>query len=230
MSKKYTVIMSDEMKSVKVLEFSGKEADWDMWSRKFLAIAAIRRYKDVLLKVVKTPAHDFDFSTITDDADREIQKKIVEQNNNAYRDLLLYMKEQTEFNIISQAISTELPDGDASMAWENLKDEFKPETGNKYVKLKGEFYKSSLEDKKTSVTTWIVEQDLKRAHLNKLEKDCVDEEDFMMHILGSLPSEYDEVVLNLQKVAKRQQVDRQEPQRTLEGQAQLDEERSRLDR
>jgi hypothetical protein len=53
-----------------------------------------------------------------------------------------------------------------------------------------------------SVTAWIVDQDLKRAHLNKIKQDCVDEEDFMAHVLGSLPSDYDEVVLNLERELK----------------------------
>jgi hypothetical protein len=143
--------MSDDMKSVKIPEFNGKEAEWDMCSRKFQAIATIRGYKSVLLGNETPPTADKDLTTIIDTADRAFQKKLRAGNESGYRDLLLAMKNQTEFNIISQATSEALPDGDLKLAWDNIKDEFKPETGNEYVQLEGEFYKASLDDKNMSV-------------------------------------------------------------------------------
>ena len=47
--------MSTELKSIRVLEFDGKESSWEGWSEKFKARAKRKGYKDMLLgKVIKT--------------------------------------------------------------------------------------------------------------------------------------------------------------------------------
>ena len=40
--------MSEE-KSIRIIEFSGKQSDWDGWSEKFLAKAEHKGYKKLLL-------------------------------------------------------------------------------------------------------------------------------------------------------------------------------------
>ena len=40
----------DEIKAVRKLAFSGKQEDWDEWSKKFLGIVAERGSADVLLE------------------------------------------------------------------------------------------------------------------------------------------------------------------------------------
>ena len=42
-------------KTIRVIPFSGKQEEWRMWSRKFLARAKIRGYKEVLLGLVDVP-------------------------------------------------------------------------------------------------------------------------------------------------------------------------------
>jgi hypothetical protein len=42
--------MSDGVeKTIRVLPFSGKKDDFTMWSKRFLARARVRRYRDVML-------------------------------------------------------------------------------------------------------------------------------------------------------------------------------------
>ena len=42
-------------RSIRVLPFSGKSSDWKIWSRKFLARANRRGYKNILLGKDKVP-------------------------------------------------------------------------------------------------------------------------------------------------------------------------------
>ena len=47
--------MSTELKSIRVLEFDGKESSWEGWSEKFKARAKRKGYKGMLLGKVKIP-------------------------------------------------------------------------------------------------------------------------------------------------------------------------------
>ena len=47
--------MTDSTASIKIIPFSGKKADWPVWSEKFLARAKRRGYRDHLLGIVETP-------------------------------------------------------------------------------------------------------------------------------------------------------------------------------
>jgi hypothetical protein len=59
--------MTDIEKSLKLIPFSGKSEDWRMWSRKFLARAVVKKYREILLGEVVVP---FD---INGDEDEEAQ-------------------------------------------------------------------------------------------------------------------------------------------------------------
>ena len=49
-------MMSDQdEKVIRVLNFSGKQDDWDMWSRKFLAMAYRKKYQGVLTGRTQIP-------------------------------------------------------------------------------------------------------------------------------------------------------------------------------
>ena len=43
-------------RSVRIIPFSGKKSDWRIWSRRFLAAAGKKKYKDVLLGIEASPA------------------------------------------------------------------------------------------------------------------------------------------------------------------------------
>ncbi len=47
--------MTTDLKSIKVLEFSGKTSDWEGWSDKFLTRGKQLGYKKLVLDQVKIP-------------------------------------------------------------------------------------------------------------------------------------------------------------------------------
>ena len=74
---KISVSMSNiEEKSVRIIEFSGKQADWDGWSKKFLARAKHRGYKGLLLGRDKVPTQEqlVLAETSSSDSDKKILK------------------------------------------------------------------------------------------------------------------------------------------------------------
>ena len=42
-------------KTIRVISFSGKKSEWPIWEEKFLARAARKKYKDVLLGKTEIP-------------------------------------------------------------------------------------------------------------------------------------------------------------------------------
>ncbi len=85
-----------EEKSVRIIEFSGKQADWDGWSEKFLARAKCRGYKGLLLgrDKVKMQEQLVLAETSSSDSDKEILK-LGELNELAYEDIVLSINHTT---------------------------------------------------------------------------------------------------------------------------------------
>ena len=160
--------------TIRVLPFSGKESKWRMWSRKFIATAMARGYKEVLEPRDPTIA-----AQETD-------------NDKAYNDLMLSINDEVTFGIVDEALSEAHPTGDARLAWSELKRKFEPKTGFSEVKLKREFNSSQLaegEDPDAYVNGLLHKKRQLEVMGTKLS-----ERDVMIHILGSLPSAYDTMV------------------------------------
>jgi hypothetical protein len=64
----------------------------------------------------------------------------LEDNNLAYNDLILSCQENIAFGIVDESVSVAFPDGDARVAWRNLRARFEPNTGAAKVQLKQEFH------------------------------------------------------------------------------------------
>ena len=92
---------SDDFKTISVLPISGKEEDWNRWSKTFLSTANSRGYREVL-----KPTNE----KVLADADKNI---------NAFSDLMLACQDDVTFGIIEESVSTDFPDGDARLAWKN---------------------------------------------------------------------------------------------------------------
>ena len=88
----------DNFSTIRVLPFSGKEEDWNRWSKTFLSMATSRGYREVL-----TPTNE----NVLADADKNI---------NAYSDLMLACQDDVTFGIIEESVSMDFPDGDARLA------------------------------------------------------------------------------------------------------------------
>ena len=50
-----STVNQDELKAIKVLKFTGKESEWDHWSKKFVALVRARGFAGILLGTEKAP-------------------------------------------------------------------------------------------------------------------------------------------------------------------------------
>ena len=174
--------MSEE-KAIRIIPFSGKKTDWRQWSRKFLAIAHRRGFKEYLDGT----------STITSTATpEEIQK-----NTQAYNEMLLAMTDDVSFGLVDESTSTLCPDGDAAMAWTKLQSKYESQTSASRVKLMNQFTNNKLRKLSQDPDVWISELELIRTRLKKMGSD-IDESYIMIHIMNNLPSAYDNLIDSLE--------------------------------
>ena len=130
-------------KSIRVVAFDGKHKNYKKWRARYLAkVSTIE--KSVLLGDVEVPPEDEDLDEAAD-ADRIA---IRDANKNAYANLLIACEDDVCFNLISTAVSQELPNGDAEMAFTKLKHTFAPTTKVEKMTLKKQFYNCKLKTKK----------------------------------------------------------------------------------
>jgi hypothetical protein len=108
----------------RLLRFSGKQDDWHMWSRKFLARASTKAYKNILTVVEKCPPVIEGGTTETTAEEKErisITQKYFKGNSLGYVELLSAVFDDTSFNIVDEARSSLFPDGDSALAWDDLR-------------------------------------------------------------------------------------------------------------
>jgi len=167
--------MADSMRVIRVIPFSGKEEDWNRWSKTFLATATAKGYREVLKPSDPSKLADKDLNILV------------------YNDLILSCQEDIAFGIVDESVSAEFPDGDARLAWKNLLARYEPNTGAMKVQLKQEFHLMKLESADEDPDPWLTSLELKRRRLKTLGTNMEDE-DVILHILNNLPKEYETVV------------------------------------
>ena len=187
--------MADTIKTIRIIPFSGKEEDWNRWSKTFMATATAKGYREVLKPT---------------DENQDAEEVL---NIQAYNDLILSCQEDISFGIIDESVSTTFPDGDARLAWKNLCDKYEPSTGAAKVQAKQEFHQLKLTSADEDPDTWITALELKRRRLKTLGT-TIEDDDMILHVLNNLPREYETVVelceedlsrgtVNLQTVKER---------------------------
>ena len=86
-----STVNQDELKTIRVLKFTGKESEWDHWSEKFVALARARGFAGILLGTEKATRADkeidkkkADDSYELTEAERKEKKRLRQANGNAY--------------------------------------------------------------------------------------------------------------------------------------------------
>ena len=105
-----STVNQDELKAIKVLNFTGKESEWDHWSETFVALARARGFAGILLGTEKAPRADKDIDRKKEDhsyeltkAERKVKKTLRWANGNAYIKLQLSCEELL-YDLISESI------------------------------------------------------------------------------------------------------------------------------
>lgn len=169
---------TDPQKTIRIVTFSGKVADWNRWSKTFLAMETARGLREVLKPT---------------DAAKDQGSG---DNEKVYSDLMLACQEDVVFGIVDEASSDKFPDGDARVAWKKLNAKFEPKTGANKVQLKSEFQRMKLMDPDDDPDEWITALELLRRRLKTLKVE-INDEDFMLHILNNIPQKEYETTIEM---------------------------------
>ena len=199
--------MSNEEKSICIIEFLGKKTDCS-WSEKFLFHGKWRGYKKLLVithttpGVEKIPTQD-EYESVLE-GEEDLEKKIVklgELNDLAHEDLILLINTSSSigkvmFGLVKNAKSEDFLDGNCKVAWNRLVRKYALHIASSLLKLKSEFHNSKLKSIDKDPNEWIYHLEGIRTQMNEFGlKGNVSDEDFMIQVLNNLPKEYD-VILN----------------------------------
>ena len=190
-----------EEKSIRVIEFSGKEDDWKYWSVKILARADLRGFGELLIGEEKLPTKsEYTSAASIDPATPESKETIRLYNlgKKAFDELVLSCNTttpagRTAFSLISECRTPDNPKGDATSAWEKLKHKYEPSTAPSYIKLNRKFVNSKLTGD-MNPDNWITELEGMRHDMNNViinGKSMMTEIDLIIHIVSSVPDDYD---------------------------------------
>jgi len=181
--------MATTEEKTRVVTFDGNADNWRMWSRKFVAIARKKGWHDILTGVVKI-TEKVDTLDETSDNGKEA---ILIRNKNAdlYAELILSLEDTVAFDLVDEATTDDLPEGDSALAWRNLKTKYKGTSMTKLTDLKKEFYSTKLKDADDDPDVWISSLEKLRKRLNNDFKCKISEEDLIIQILSNMPQEYD---------------------------------------
>ena len=178
-----------ETTSIKIIPFSGEQKDWNKWSRTFLVRSNMKGLKAVLTgDLVVTEESEED--TIEMAEEREETMKL---NDRAYGELMMSCQTDACFGIVDNAISSKHPDGDAYLAWKDLKAKFEPNTKTALVATKLEFSKCKLESAATDPDEWIKHLETLRRRLEVMGNKMEDI-DVIIHIINNLPKDYETMI------------------------------------
>jgi len=185
----------DDESKLKILKFSGKDKEWREWSGKFLSQATLKGYKMVLFN--KTP----DGTKIEIPKDDEVLDETTEEgknkaklrklNSKAYCMLKLSCS-KVAYNLVEEAVTEDLPDGCAALAWTKLHDKYAATEVTDKVMLKKEFNNRALKAHEDPDKWFLDLEHLRRRLLDM--KAPVSDLDTMAHILNNMGSKYDELV------------------------------------
>ena len=142
-------------KSIKIISFSGKQSDWQIWSLKFLMNSSTRGYRGILEGKEVVPMDATVINPATDEGKKQL--KLWEKNREAYNALVLSCNDEVSLGAIEAAMSTDYAEGSARQAWKNLLEIYQPQTLTNKTALLKEFANSALSDSSKNPDTWIDE-------------------------------------------------------------------------
>ena len=122
-----------------------------------MSASTVIGYREILIgkkiKILNTK-----ILTNTDKEEMRLRKS----NIRAYCDLVLACQGDIGFDLVDEAVTVDLPEDDAILAWKKLKERFDPQDSADEVRLKEEFTNSKLSDWKENPEDWITQLENKR--------------------------------------------------------------------
>ena len=190
--------MSDE-KTIRILAFTGKKEDWNMWSEKFMAKASIRGFDEILEGTLKCPKDD-----ATNLNKKEETAKAL--NKIAFNELVLSATDNVTASLIKSAKYGSIRKGDAHDAWNKLKAKYEPNTGKELLDLNKEYMALDMKVS-DDPEEFITELSELRSRMKKEPfNQVIEEQSYLLRILNGLPSEYENVVERLEELLAEEEL------------------------
>ena len=136
-TKMSTTEVSEEIKAIRVLPFSGLQQDWDEWSEKYQGIAAERGYLQVMLGKEDVPMDALNIDQqveskyLIPEAERKQKHLATKRNQKGYQDLQL-LTSKLAFQLVSLMKTEELPNESVAKVSASVKDEYNPSEGEDF--------------------------------------------------------------------------------------------------
>ena len=132
-TKQIPIIMEAGEGMNRILLFSGRKKDWELWSTKFMIVAAEKGYKDILLGTRAVPSDAAiqalpapNAAGIT--AAQLAQHETKTANAKAFTMLSQCMTDQIGMRAITNAMTATHENGHAGIAWKNLRARYESNT------------------------------------------------------------------------------------------------------
>jgi gag-polypeptide of LTR copia-type len=171
--------MGTEEKGIRVITFSGKDADCRKWKLCFLAKASNNEYREVLLGEEKVPA-DRTVLAKDDAGARLLQAR--KMNIKAYSTLCMSC-EGAAFGIGERGFTPSLPNGSVYEAWKALCKKYEPATQISWVALKKQFGHCAM-SKDQDLDQWIAELTYLRSRIDAVPNSVPMSDEEMISYLG----------------------------------------------
>ena len=163
--------MAVEPRVIRVIPFSGKHDDWRKWNRQFIAVARVRGYCAVLMGEEVPPAEDATLDPAV--AAEAAQIRLRNYNSQAYGDLVLACTDDVSFEIIDGAVTDELPNGDAALAFRNLETYWEPNTRATLSRLIKQYELATLKNMKDDPVEWMAKLANTRKRLDEWDMPSI---------------------------------------------------------
>jgi hypothetical protein len=172
--------MMDEIKSVKSLPFSGKKSEFPVWKFKFLACCENQKCEGILLDPQVVAPNYMAFLDPTNQGD-VLLMDIREQNGKAY--MLLSLSISPSDTITINAVTADLPSGDAKQAWNNICEINQPATKADQHDLEQQFNHCILQDETQNPDKWFSKLENLRILLKLDHQKIIDDNTMSTQIL-----------------------------------------------
>jgi transposase InsO family protein len=180
----------DDIRAVKSLPFSGKKSDFMIWKAKFLAICVYHQCADILTdENVVAPAAA---AVLDPNVPAEATELLLRaQNKKAYMLLTLSITDKVSYDAIINANTTELPSGDAKLAWSHLVDMHQPTTRTELHNLEQQFHQCRLRSITKNPDDWFAQLEHIRVQLRNDHNMVITDDQLKTQILYNTdPEEY----------------------------------------
>jgi hypothetical protein len=190
--------MEGILKGQRIPPFDGKKDEFAQWSYTFLSICHIAGCKTVLIDdTYQVPADNVDLTDIIDpDVVKQLEKR--KANGTAYALLTISVKDNTGFQAIRNAVTTNLPNGCARTAWKNLLRIFQPKTKTQRFELEQSFNDCKYLKETRNPDDWFTELEQFRVLLK--EDHGFDDDRMIQHIVYNIkPRSFQNLITMLKR-------------------------------